>query len=245
MYKPIEAVSVYAAFGNSMTPSQNAVNGACTTATCNVDPETAKNYEVGAKVELMNGRLLLSGSAFRNERDKYKVASADPTIPDQQLDGHSRVDGVALSAVGQITKAWSITANYTYLDGKVIRGIARNSPAGTIDYAAGQRLQNTPEHSGSVFTTYAFPFGLRVGYGATYQGSFAFALPTAAAPTVFKSDSYWVHNAYVAYDITKSVSAQVNVKNFTDAEYYTRIRNNGWATPGDARAAVLTLAYRY
>jgi catecholate siderophore receptor len=31
------------------------------------------------------------------------------------------------------------------------------------------------------------------------------------------------------------------VKNFTNALYYTRIRNNGWATPGDARSAVFTL----
>lgn len=264
VYKPVEAVSVYAAFGNSMTPSQNAVNGACTTATCNVDPETAKNYEIGAKAELMGGRLLLSASVFRNERDKYRVASNDIAIPDQQLDGRSRVDGVALSAIGQITKAWSITANYTYLKGKLLQSVSDyclanpNNPNATPpvintcnnsvqvpDPAKGAFLQNTPEHSGSLFTTYALPFGLRVGYGATYQGSFAFALPTIAAPTVFKSDAYWVHNAYVAYDITPALSAQVNVKNFTDAEYYTRIRNNGWATPGEARAAVLTLNYRY
>lgn len=256
VYKPVEAVSVYAAFGNSMTPSQNAVNGACTTATCNVDPETAKNYEIGAKAELMGGRLLLSASLFRNERDKYRVASNDPAIPDQQLDGRSRVDGIALSAIGQITKAWSITANYTYLKGKLLQSVSDfcianpgasgcNNSVALPDPARGAFLQNTPEHSGSLFTTYALPFGLRVGYGATYQGSFAFALPTIAAPTVFKSDAYWVHNAYVAYDITPALSAQVNVKNFTDAEYYTRIRNNGWATPGEARAAVLTLNYRY
>jgi catecholate siderophore receptor len=62
---------------------------------------------------------------------------------------------------------------------------------------------------------------------------------------VYKSDSYWLHGAYVAYDLTRTLSAQLNVKNFTDAEYYTRIRNNGWATPGDARSAVLTINYRF
>lgn len=266
VYKPIEAVSLYAAFGNSMTPSQNAVNGACTTATCNVDPETAKNYEIGAKAEFMDGRLLLSAAAFRNERDKYKVASNDPTIPDQQLDGHSRVDGIALSAVGKITRKWSITANYTYLDGELLQSVSDfclanpalplvppattpsntcNNSAANPDPGAGAELANTPHHSGSLFTTYELPFGLRVGYSLTYQGSFAFALPTLAAPTVYKSDSYWLHGAYVAYDFTKTLSAQLNVKNFTDADYYTRIRNNGWATPGDARSAVLTINYRF
>ncbi|KAJ8134948.1 hypothetical protein OY671_011839, partial [Metschnikowia pulcherrima] len=95
-------------------------------------------------------------------------------------------------------------------------------------------------HSGSSFTTYASPFGSTVGYGATYQGSFAFAAPTSAAPTVSRSKAYWVHQAYSSYAITPEISAQLNVKNFTNALYYTRIRNNGWATPGDARSAVFT-----
>ncbi len=255
VYKPVEEVTLYIAYGNSMTPSQNAVNGACTTASCNVDPETAKNYEIGAKAELAGGRLLLTAAAFRNERDKYRVASGDPTIPDQQLDGRSRVDGIALSAIGQILPGWQVTANYTYLKGELLQSVSDSclaNPSATCgnsvavrDPAAGAALQNTPKHSGSLFTTYELPFGLRLGYGVTYQGSFVFALPTIAAPTVFKSEPYWVHSAYVAYNITDNLTAQLNVKNFTDAEYYTRIRNNGWATPGDARAAVLTINWQF
>ena len=101
VYKPVEAVTLYAAYGNAQTPSQSAVNGGCTALTCNVDPETAKNYEIGAKAEI--GRALFSIAAFRNERDQYKVPSNDPTLPDQVLDGHSRVDGIAVSATGNIT----------------------------------------------------------------------------------------------------------------------------------------------
>src|SRR5690606_20828605 len=46
VFKPVEAVTLYAAYGNSQTPSQSAVNGACNATTCNVEPETAKNYEI-------------------------------------------------------------------------------------------------------------------------------------------------------------------------------------------------------
>src|SRR3546814_8729455 len=70
------------------------------------------------------GRLLLSAAAFRNERDSYRVNSGDPTLPDQVLDGHSRVDGIALSAVGQILPGWSITANYTYLDSEILQSVS-------------------------------------------------------------------------------------------------------------------------
>lgn len=250
VYKPVETVSLYVAYGNSKTPSKTSVNGSCTIAgengatasTCNVKPESAINYEIGAKAELFNGGLLVSAAAFRNERDQYKVASADPAIPDQQLDGRSRVNGIALSASGQITPAWSITANYTYLDSKVIRSIAENSPVGTVDPQAGNPLTNTPAHSGSLFTTYTLPFGLSIGYGLTYQGSFYL---NNAAGTHFQTDDYLIHNAFLAYDLTKGINLQLNVKNLTDELYFTRVRNNGWATPGDGRSAILTANFSF
>lgn len=257
VYKPVEAVSLYAAYGNSKTPSQSSVNGSCTetatSSTCNTRPEGAKNYEIGAKAETMGGRLLLTASAFRNERDSYRVDAGEPGIIAPQLDGHSRVDGIALGAVGKVTSAWSITANYTYLDSEIIQSVSDKclaSPGtGTCtntvanpDPLAGAQLANTPKHSGSLFSTYQLPFGLTIGYGVTYQGSFAF---TAATTGVVYSDAYWLHNAYLNYNLTKTLSAQLNVKNFTDELYFTRIRNNGWATPGEARAAVLTVNYRF
>ena len=241
VYKPVEAVTLYAAYGNSKTPSISAVNGACSALTCNVDPESARNYEIGAKAEVAGGKLLLAASAFRNERNQYKVPSNDPTIPDQVLDGKSRVDGVALSVVGKITPQWSVTANYTYLDSKLIQSVADGLP----DPAAGAQLQNTPKHSGSMFTTYEFPFGLTLGYSMTYQGSFALNLPTGASATIFRADDYLVHSAYVAYNVTDKLKAQLNVKNFSDELYFTRVRNNGWATPGDARAAIFSLTYTH
>ena len=269
VYKPIEAVSIYGAYGNSQTPSKTSVNGSCTAATCNVDPEKAVNYEVGAKAGLFHNNLLLTAALFRNERTNYKVPSNDPLIPDQVLDGRSRVNGVALGAIGYITKAWSISANYTYLDSKVLRSVSSyclahpgptsatanacgNSTA-VIDPAHGAELQQTPKHSGSLFTSYSFPFGLRIGYGFTYQGEFALNTPALATPLVpgttaltpvFHSDDYIVHNALIEMRFTPAFSAELNVKNIGDKLYYTRIRNNGWATPGDARSAVLTLSYK-
>ena len=100
------------------------------------------------------------------------------------LDGRSRVDGIALGASGNITPEWTIFANYTYLDSKVLQSVsdfclaspgapaAPTAPRSPIR-RRGDRLIQTPQHSGSLFTTYRLPFGLEVGYGLTYQGSFA------------------------------------------------------------------------
>lgn len=247
-YKPIEAVSIYASYGNSKTPSQSSVNGSCTAATCNVKPESAKNYEVGVKAEVAAG-VLLTAALFRNERDQFRVASLDPAVPDQQLDGASRVNGVSLGATGNITPVWSVTANYTYLDSKVIRSVAANTPTGgtlPTDLQAGNPLTATPAHSGSLFTNYRLPFGVGLGYGVTYQGSFYLSNSVSVAvPVLLKSDAYFVHSAVISYDLTRALSAQLNVKNFTDKTYFSRIRNNGWATPGDGRTALVTLAYKF
>jgi len=49
----------------------------------------------------------------------------------------------------------------------------------------------------------------------------------------------------MAYSFANGLTAQLNVQNFTDEKYFTGIRNNGWATPGDRRSAVLSLFYSF
>jgi catecholate siderophore receptor len=245
VFKPVKNASLYLAYGNTQTPSQASVNGGCAVlpgtngSTCNVKPEKGENIEVGGKWETFEGRLLLTAAIFRNQRTNYKVPSPDPvTIPDQPLDGKSRVDGFSLGASGKITDQWSIFANYTYLDSEVLQSVAD----GRVDVTAGNPLTNTPENSGSLWTTYQVTPRISLGYGLTYQG--AFYLNNGAAP-LYKSQDYWVHNAMAAFKVNDAIDLQLNLKNIGDEEYYTRGRLNGWATPGDGRAAVLSANYRF
>ena len=249
VYKPVEEASFYVAYSNSRTPSQSAVNGACVAATCNVSPEKAVNYEIGAKWDPMPG-LSLTAALFRNERTNYKVPSNDPTIPDQVLDGASRVDGIALSATGTITEGWDVYASYAYLDSKIIQGVSnfcvRNPAAAGCFTAttplAGNPLTNTPDHAMSLWSTYRVLPQLNVGYGITYQGDYF--LNNGAAP-LFQTGAFLTNRAMVSYDVTKDFTLQANVNNLFDERYFTRIRNNGWATPGDGRSVTFTGSYRF
>ncbi|MET0586887.1 MAG: TonB-dependent receptor [Novosphingobium sp.] len=271
VFKPAPNASLYVAYGNSKTPASSSVRSGCGTASvdqinlglepCGVSPQTAVNYEIGGKIDLMDSKLQLTAALFRNERTNYSVASNDPTIGNLQVnDGRNRVDGIALGASGNITPEWTIFANYTYLKSKVLQSIsdyclenpgASYIPTGATanvtcplaDYQAGQPLTNTPKHSGSLFTTYSFPFGLQVGYGLTYQGSFYLTNATNAA--IYKSKDWLTHRAMLAYSFDNGLSAQLNIQNLTNEKYYTSIRNNGWATPGEGRSAVLTLSYSF
>lgn len=245
VFKPAEHGSIYLAYANSKTPSKASVNGACTVQTCQVDPETAVNFELGTKWDLLDEHLALTAAIFRNERSNYKVA--DPGNPDnpsgeQQLDGKARVDGISLGVAGRITNEWSVFANYTYLDSEVLQSVSDFVRQTTgIDAQAGNPLTNTPEHSASLWTTYRLN-DWTFGYGATYQGEFHL---NNSGAVLYKTPDYWVHKAMVGYRVNASLGLQLNVNNLFDEGYYTRIRNNGWATPGEERSAVLTATYRF
>ncbi|WP_294196847.1 TonB-dependent receptor [uncultured Sphingomonas sp.] len=274
VYHPVEDVSLYASYGNAKTPSSATVRLGCVsvsnsvvTDSCGVAPETAQNYEVGAKAGLFGRRLELTAAVFRNERSNYRVASNDPALPTVQvLDGRSRVDGIALGASGNVTRNWTLFANYTYLDSEVLQSVSdfcRSHPGGNgcgnsvanPDPQRGSPLVQTPKHSGSLFTTYKLPFGLEVGYGLTYQGAFTTYVPSLANATLLKADDYLIHRAYLAYSFREGLTMQLNVQNFTDEKYLTNVRNNvnattgvvtgGWAMPGDRRQAVLSVFYSF
>ncbi len=260
VFKPIPNASIYAAYGNSETPSQATVNGsgACVAGgaagnNCTVDPEKAENIEVGAKWDV-GGQLSLTGALFRNKRSDYRVASNDPTIPSQQLDGTARVDGITLGASGRFTERWSVFANYTYLKSKVLQGVSDFDKARDLDFTAGDALLQVPDHAFSLFTTYDLPNDkLQVGYGLSYQGETYLTqhgLVTGTANTrttvpLVKSDDYMVHRLVITWRPLDRVELQLNVNNVFDKEYYTSIRNNGWAMPGDTRNARLALNYRF
>ncbi len=297
VFHPVENISLYAAYGNAKTPTSATVRAGCGLPTaagaadpCAVAPEKARTYEIGAKAELFDKKLLLTAALFRNERTNFRIPSNDPSLPNslQVLDGKSRVDGVALGISGNVTPEWAIFANYTYLDSEVRQSVsdyclanpdpqpltvpARPACANTAalrDPQAGDQLIQTPKHSGSLFTTYVFPFGLQIGYGLTYQGKFATNQRNVAQRTQFMVDDYLIHRAFVSYDFKNGLVAQLNVSNLTNEDYYTGVRNNvgagvvapngsatpgaitggavsgGWAIPGDARSAVFSLFYNF
>ncbi len=92
------------------------------------------------------------------------------------------------------------------------------------------------------------------GYGVTYQGEFHLnnnSLPatnpvTNPTPAVlYVAPDYVTHRAMVGYQVNDALSLQLNIDNLSDTQYFTRIRNNGWATPGAARSATLTAAFRF
>ena len=267
VFKPVANASFYVAYGNSKTPSKASVNGTCTlasttgTANCSVDPESAVNVEIGTKWDFNDGKLSFTASAFRNERENYRVADPDPTnvTGEQALDGKARVDGFSLGLSGLITRQWSVFANLTHLDSEVLRNVSDYCLAnagvsactgGNVsnpDFVAGDPLLATPKNAMSVWTTVDLSRQWQLGVGATYSGEITVQQHSATKPTgaLDTYGGYTTHRLMAAYRVTPDFTLQLNINNAGDREYYTRIRNNGWATPGEARSAVLTATFRF
>jgi catecholate siderophore receptor len=199
------------------------------------------------KWDLFGGAAAATGAVFRTERTNYLVASGDPTVPTQQLDGKARVDGVQIGLAGNITGDWAVFTNYAHLKSKVLQSVSDHTIAITgIDAQAGNPLANTPEDSANAWTTYNFHHGVTVGYGVNYT-SWVYATANDATPTAIYNrvtvPGFVVHNLMASYTFNEQLNLQLNVSNLFDKEYFTQLRSSsttsGWVNPGAGRTATL------
>lgn len=255
VFKPRENGSFYLAYGNSKNPVSSSLIGfarpnnstsGLTAANVNVDPEKTISYELGTKWDLLDERLALTAAIFRNEKTNARINSNDPANPEQVLDGESRVDGLELSATGNLTNNWAIFASYAYLDSEILQGISDFERAQNIaDAQKGHEISATPEHSASIWTTYLLPFGLELGYGIQYVGESYISNSRQADGSDPKIPDYTLHNALVGYRFNKHLNVRLNLNNLSDEKYWTRVRGTGWGDPGAGRSAVLSADYQF
>lgn len=239
LYKPAPNGSIYVNYAVSKQPPGGA-NFQLSAATNNannpnVEPQQAKTAEIGTKWDLLDKRLMLTGAIFNTEVENEIVTTSDGTV-DQT--GKKRVQGIELSATGQITPDWAVIASYTYQDSKVAKGnnLAQDGSNG---------LTYTPTDAFSLWSTYKIPSGFTIGGGARYTGGLKRGTDGAVGTPNF-TDSYWVVDAMATYRINKNVDLQFNVYNLFDKEYVAAINKSGWRYfPGVERSARLSANIRF
>lgn len=235
VFKPIDTGTLYASFGTSANPSLEGL--LYSPADARLDPEKTQTYEAGTKWDLFGNRLLLSGALFRVRKTDARTPGLNPGDA-PTLDGDVQIDGIELSATGNITQNWQIYTGYTLLDSQIIRSNAFTIVNGVTIFEQGKELVNTPRNSFNLWTTYRFD-RFFFGGGPRFVGSrFGNNINTRVV------ESYWVADAMMSVRISKNIDLRLNVNNIGDKNYIDRI-GGGHIIPGAGRVVLVSSGFSF
>jgi iron complex outermembrane receptor protein len=181
-------------------------------------PESAQQWEVGAKTEFFDGRLRATLAYY--DITKQNVATTDTAHPVECNGGpcsiaigEVRSQGPELDIQGELLPGWNLIATYANQDVRVTK-----SNNGDV----GNRLQFVPRNVGSVWTTYEVQQGpldgFKIGGGVNMQDG------VVNADNTFKSPGYALVGLMTGYSFKAGksrITAQLNVNNLLDKTYFT------------------------
>jgi len=241
LYKITPDSSLYVNYATSQLPPGGAnfqLSNAVNTANNPIfDPQTSKTIELGTKWDLIDGALGLTGALYRTDIENGVVQ--DPVSLQYYQTGKQRVQGLELSAIGQVNKDWNVSAGFTVMDTKVLSGPPVGNNAGRDD------LNYTPRTAFTSWATYNVTPKFTLGGGARYVGSLQRG-KDGAIGTPQNTDSYWVFDSMASYAVTKNVALQLNLYNLFNKEYVAAINKSGYRyTPGMPRTVRLTANLKF
>lgn len=242
-FKPTENGSIYASYATSANPvGVDGGDGSESIGQAYMDlkPEESQTMELGTKWNVLNEKLNLTAAIFRTEKQNTRIQVDSSTYTNG---GDSKVDGIELSANGNITDKWAVSAGYTYLDSENTDPGPSCSRAGVCNpenAAKGKQLPNVPKNSATLWTTYKVLPQFTVGAGAFYADKvYGDAANTKWVP------SYVRYDAMARYNVNKNVNLQLNLNNLSDKRYFTKAYASHYATEAEGRSAVLSVNFKY
>ena len=141
-FKVTKDVSLFSSYSKSFAGS----NTVPTFSGLVLAPQKGRQYELGAKASLLNGRIFTTATLF--QLYQYNLSEVDPLHPGYyNVIGEARSEGVEFDITGRVTRKLSIVANYTYDDASVVAG-------GGVSRVVGRRLGSVPRHASSVWARY-------------------------------------------------------------------------------------------
>jgi len=174
-----------------------------------LEPEVFQNYETGFKWTL-RPRLLLQGAVYRLDRENQPVT----TGADSFARGLTRTTGVELEISGYITDKWQVFGGYAHTNSEILW--ASDNLA-----LVGSSVESMPLDTFSMWNRYQFTEKWGFGLGIIHQAEwFPAATNTVTVP------GYTRFDIAVYYDLNEHWSAQVNVENMFNTEYWISSHNN-------------------
>jgi len=211
-----------------------------------IDPIEGKANEAGIKGEFFDRRVNASLAVFHLKQDNLGQRAGEidrdgptgPQIPEayyRAADGATS-KGIELDVSGEIISGLNASIGYAIFRAKDETGVDFNSiyPRKTLRAFASYRLPGAWSK-------------LTVGGGVNWEGS-SYTLDGTVGPGIdgrIEQDSFALVNLMARYDITKQLSAQLNVSNATDKTHFAMFAAFNQITYGAPRNTSLTLRYRF
>lgn len=237
VWQPDKAQSYYFSYGTSFNPSAESLS--ISEANANLPPEHNRNFEIGAKYDLFDGRLSATAAVFRLEKTNARTAApndANLTI----LAGEQRTDGFELGLAGELLPRWDVSMTYAYLDAEITKSntTAVGTVSGLTKSLQGMNATNVPEHSGVIWNSYHLTDHWEIGGGVFYATDrYADNVNEVTLPGYARLD------AVVAYH-QKHYDIQMNIFNLTDTHYYESGQTRS-ALPGTPISGQLSVNFKY
>lgn len=230
LYDIVPAVTLYTSYSSIFIPQTQLKSDGGT-----INPREGRQYEIGAKAALLDGRLSASAAVF-DLRDRNRAFLNDDGF--YLNSGEVQSKGWELEVAGRPVAGYEIQAGYARLDAKYLKDTNNEGlPFNTWD------PRNSAKLWGVRHFTEGGAAGLDVGLGLIAVSGSQSGTGSAA---VRRQGGYAVVNALVAYRLNKTFSVQLNANNLFDRTYYTRLGGlNTYNSYGEPRSFALTLRAQY
>ena len=208
-----------------------------------LDPLVGKNYEIGLKSAFFDDALHTTITYFETRQENLAVEDPDfePDPDTGRLVAYKEQDGVEsdgfeLEIVGELTPSWQISASYTDFD----------ASAEGADGEANTVNTRFPSKLFRLFTTYDWN-RLTVGGGVNWEGESYTDVTNPATGSTERAaqDSFTLVNLMARYQFSDQLSAQVNVDNLLDENYYSQIGFYTQLAFGEPRNYTLSVQYEF
>jgi len=123
------------------------------------NPEFAWSFEGGLKRTMASGRVHVNTAVFSNDyRDLQVQSFLRPGVIDVSNAGSATIRGIEVEAAAASGRGVQLAGHFSWLDATYDRYLFRGPGSVTLD-AAGNRLNNAPEWSGSISAVYQLATG--------------------------------------------------------------------------------------
>jgi iron complex outermembrane receptor protein len=243
VYQPLPWLSFYGSYttGFGQNNGINALNRAI------LPPQKSSQWEGGAKAEFFNKRLTATVAFY--DLFKTNVPELDPTNPLSTLVvGEAESKGAEFDLTGKINDNWSLIANYTHEDVRVVSALPANpsTEIQTENPVVGNWLPSVPANAGNLWVKYGADGdfkGLNLMGGVNVVGR-----RYGDSANSFTIGGYTLVNAGISYRVPwegAKITAQINATNLLNRAYYVSALDRWIINSGAPRAILGSLRVEF